>query len=726
MCWVPRGGRVRLVGGLWLLVSFVIATVYRSNLKAMLILPKIQLPFTTFEQLAATDIHVVFVKGSLVDHALSKAVPNSTLDRLKGQTRVSTGLLSNVSAISQGMTAGFGVFSALRQLMHNSFSRSGYCRLYVTTEGILHSSVALAFPKGSPLLPKFNKIVWRLKEFGLLQHLYHNEVANASECIKPVTATTTTTDLRPLELGDFYGVFSVYAGVFPQCFPPTLLMTSQCTSHDLLVLLKCDNSPHPPIYNLNTLIATTTGGLVRKHVTVPTHVVGRGAVNTLPAATLNSSRQLLFVLDSTSRARFLVDTGATVSAVPPSTADKATEYPSYDLLAANGTSIATYGTRTLNLDLGLPEKVIWSFIVADVRHPILGLDFLHSQDILVDSRYQQLHHRPTTCTIKATPCAEVTPRITHISPEPAYTSLLQEFPELTSTTPHSGRKRHNVMHRIITQGQPCFERPRRLPPERLQAAKKEFEQLLQEADPLPSISLNYTDIARVQSTDNELQSLLEEGTALRLQRHAIPGTQQPLCYVRLSMYWSDMILTELPYDGPFRVLNRTPKYITIDKNGRADTVTIDRIKPAYTPLHPATSEQNPPQAPTVLPPPTPSRPILISLPPPHNQPSRPPLTQTLPQSSSAPHPAQPQPTQHKTQPQLLSSPHPAQPQPTQLHETQTQSPASPQPTQQHETQHESLEFPTLTPNIRQPTSPPSPQPVPPQPRPRSPNSPPVR
>ncbi|KAK3893998.1 hypothetical protein Pcinc_002237 [Petrolisthes cinctipes] len=165
-----------------------------------------------------------------------------------------------------------------------------------------------------------------------------------------------------------------------------------------------------------------------------------------------SSRQLLFVLDSTSVARFLVDTGATVSAVSPSAADKASEYPSYDLLAANGTSIATYGTRTLNLDLGLPEKIIWSFIVADVRYPILGLDFLHSQDLLVDSRYQQLHHRPTTCTIKATPCAEVTPRITHICPEPAYTSLLQEFPELTSTTPHSGRKRHNCEKKRTPQG----------------------------------------------------------------------------------------------------------------------------------------------------------------------------------------------------------------------------------------------------------------------------------
>ncbi|KAK3891498.1 hypothetical protein Pcinc_004588 [Petrolisthes cinctipes] len=181
-------------------------------------------------------------------------------------------------------------------------------------------------------------------------------------------------------------------------------------------------------------------------------------------------------------------------------ADKASEYPSYDLLAANGTSIATYGTRTLNLDLGLPEKIIWSFIVADVRHPILGLDFIYAQDLLVDSRYQQLHHRPTTCTIKATPCEEIAPQITHL-----------------------------------------------------------------------------------------------RTTEYVLVRH--DANRAPL---------------QRPYDGPFRVLDRTPKYITIDKNGRAGTVSIDRIKPAYTPVHPATSEQSPPQAPPVQPPPTPSRPILIS------------------------------------------------------------------------------------------------------------------
>ena len=35
------------------------------------------------------------------------------------------------------------------------------------------------------------------------------------------------------------------------------------------------------------------------------------------------------------------------------------------------------------------------------------------------------------------------------------------------------------------------------------------------------------------------------------------------------------------YDGPYRVIERAEKFFTIDYNGRNDTVSLDRLKPAY-------------------------------------------------------------------------------------------------------------------------------------------------
>ena len=33
------------------------------------------------------------------------------------------------------------------------------------------------------------------------------------------------------------------------------------------------------------------------------------------------------------------------------------------------------------------------------------------------------------------------------------------------------------------------------------------------------------------------------------------------------------------FSGPFKVLNRSAKYYTLDINGKSDTVSIDRLKP---------------------------------------------------------------------------------------------------------------------------------------------------
>nr|CAK6928071.1 unnamed protein product [Fasciola hepatica] len=84
-----------------------------------------------------------------------------------------------------------------------------------------------------------------------------------------------------------------------------------------------------------------------------------------------------------------------------------------------------------------------------------------------------------------------------------------------------------------------------------------------------------------------------------------------------------------PYDGPFKVLSSTDKYLVVQKADKPDTVSIDRLKPAYfdTPPSPATptlspSTETPPTHPVddppsiITPDTTPHRPA-----PPQQQPS---------------------------------------------------------------------------------------------------------
>lgn len=107
------------------------------------------------------------------------------------------------------------------------------------------------------------------------------------------------------------------------------------------------------------------------------------------AAGDNSRGDLFFVRCVFSNRSFLVDTGAQVTIVPPRLGDRRS--PSkHHLIAANRTPIPTYGTTHLKLNLAGRFTHIWKFIVADVRHPILGSDFLRSAGLLIDLQGRRL------------------------------------------------------------------------------------------------------------------------------------------------------------------------------------------------------------------------------------------------------------------------------------------------------------------------------------------------
>ncbi|GFO46489.1 hypothetical protein PoB_007299400 [Plakobranchus ocellatus] len=74
---------------------------------------------------------------------------------------------------------------------------------------------------------------------------------------------------------------------------------------------------------------------------------------------------MLSVMDRTSGLSYLVDTGAEVSVYPASVQDRRAQQPTTTLTVANGTSIYTWGRRSVSLAIGHRGQYNHKFYVAD-------------------------------------------------------------------------------------------------------------------------------------------------------------------------------------------------------------------------------------------------------------------------------------------------------------------------------------------------------------------------
>ncbi|MPC12424.1 Glutamate [NMDA] receptor subunit 1 [Portunus trituberculatus] len=134
--------------------------VYRSNLKAMLIKPRLVLPFSNLMELTESGIPCFVVRGTLLH----------------------------------------------RNIQTNT------CSIYMTMDSYFGPRcLSIVFRKGSPLRHQVNPIVVKLRESGILEHLFMKYVIHASTCLRSDPANVENI-LRPLEIGDMYGVCFVYVG----------------------------------------------------------------------------------------------------------------------------------------------------------------------------------------------------------------------------------------------------------------------------------------------------------------------------------------------------------------------------------------------------------------------------------------------------------------------------------------------------------------------------------
>ncbi|XP_029171250.1 uncharacterized protein LOC114940681 [Nylanderia fulva] len=100
----------------------------------------------------------------------------------------------------------------------------------------------------------------------------------------------------------------------------------------------------------------------------------------------NQAERCLIITDATSGMRYLVDLRADVSVLPRKAARENSISKTYQLFAANGSTIATYGEKLIAVDLGRRRKYEWIFIVANVTQAILGADFFTHHNLMIDLR----------------------------------------------------------------------------------------------------------------------------------------------------------------------------------------------------------------------------------------------------------------------------------------------------------------------------------------------------
>ena len=96
------------------------------------------------------------------------------------------------------------------------------------------------------------------------------------------------------------------------------------------------------------------------------------------------------------------------------------------------------------------------------------------------------------------------------------------------------------------------------------------------------------DSSSVQPTSSfvrDLKSKMEALVPTQTVHHSQPSSHVPAAlsdttsvFVRVDAHRAPLVR---PYSGPFRVLERHPKYFVLEMAGKHDSVSIDRLKPAF-------------------------------------------------------------------------------------------------------------------------------------------------
>ena len=208
----------------------------------------------------------------------------------------------------------------------------------------------------------------------------------------------------------------------------------------------------------------------------------RAEVNAALPCDFKGGNNLLHAVDSYDGTQWLIDGGAHWSIIPPTSKQRESGPNAWKLQAANGSDIPCYGLADRQVCIE-DRHFDFTFIIADVRQPILGADFL--------TRFYLAPNHRDRCLIDLNDWAQIpvgrnpnthTNRVMNINfvdqkGDPFY-QLLDSYESLTTPSFTPKDVSHGVKHYIPTNCLPIQSKARKLHPEKLEIAKQEFQKLV--------------------------------------------------------------------------------------------------------------------------------------------------------------------------------------------------------------------------------------------------------
>jgi hypothetical protein len=122
---------------------------------------------------------------------------------------------------------------------------------------------------------------------------------------------------------------------------------------------------------------------------------------------------------------------------------------------------------------------MWRFVMADVTHPLIGVNFISLFGLLVECRQKRPLDMVTSLSVPVQAASSLIPRVKTISGDTPIDSLLTEIQDLTRLAGVQREVSHNIIHYTWTiPGLAVTCRPQRMTPDLLAIVKAEFDAMV--------------------------------------------------------------------------------------------------------------------------------------------------------------------------------------------------------------------------------------------------------